>query len=148
MKGNRDCATVLWRINLYHKKTNCNISQKQLQIHSANNVYALRNTGALVNYLHNTMFSCTKSALVHAVKKGHVATWPGLTVEAINKHFKLTAATAAAMGHINQKRQNIPSTKERLLEQEDEDITPLGSGGKTHLVFAVVLDQGQIYTDL
>jgi hypothetical protein len=69
-----------------------------------------------------------------------LATWRGLTVEAINKHLKLTAA--AAMSHMNQKRQNIRSTKERLLEQEDEDITPLGSGEKTHLVFAVVLDQG------
>jgi hypothetical protein len=90
MIGNRDCATGLWRINLYHKNTDCNISQKQPQIHSANNVYALRNTGELVNYLHKAMFSCTTSALVHAVKKGHVATWTGLTVEAINKHLKLT----------------------------------------------------------
>jgi hypothetical protein len=105
MKGNRDCATGLWRINLYHKKTDCNISQNQPQIHSANNIYALRNTGALVNYLHKAMFSCTKSALVHAVKKGHLATWPGLTVEAINKHLKLTTATA--MGHMNQKRKKI-----------------------------------------
>jgi hypothetical protein len=46
------------------------------------------------------------------------------------------------------KRKNIRSTKERFLEQEDEDITPFGSGEKTHLIFAVVLDQGQIYTDL
>jgi hypothetical protein len=45
-------------------------------------------------------------------------------VEAINKHLKLTTATT--MGHMNQKRQNIRLTKERLLEQEDEDITPLG----------------------
>jgi hypothetical protein len=75
-----------------------------------------------------------------------LAAWTGLTVEAIKKHLKLTTATA--MGHMNQKRQNMWSTKERLLEQEDEDITPFGSGGKTHLVFAVVLDQGQIYTDL
>jgi hypothetical protein len=91
------------------------------------------------------MFSCTKSALVHAVKKGHLATWPGLTEEAINKHLKWTPATA--MGHMNQKRQNIRSTKVKVLEYEDEDITPMGSGEKTHLVFAVVLDQGQIYTD-
>jgi hypothetical protein len=60
--------------------------------------------------------------------------------------LKLTPATA--MGHINQKRQNIQSTKLKVLETEDEDITPMGSGKKTHLVFAVVLDQGQIYTDL
>jgi hypothetical protein len=66
--------------------------------------------------------------------------------DAINKHLKLTPATA--MGHMNQKRQNIRSTKEKALETEDEDITPVGLGEKTHLVFAVVLDQGQIYTDV
>jgi hypothetical protein len=131
---------------LHHKKPNRNISQKHPQIHSANSVYDLRKKCALVNYMHKTMFSCTKSALVHAVKKVHLATWPGLTVEAINKHLKLTTATA--MGHINQTRQNTRSTKERLLEPENEDITPFGSGEKTHLVFAVFLDQGQIYTDL
>jgi hypothetical protein len=54
------------------QKNDCNISQKQPQIHSANNVYVLRNTGALVNYLHKAMFSCKKSSLVHAVKKGHL----------------------------------------------------------------------------
>jgi hypothetical protein len=53
------------------------------------------------------------------------------------------------MDHMNQRQQNIQPTKERLLEPENEDnITPLGSGEKTHLFFAVVLYQGQIYTDL
>jgi uracil DNA glycosylase len=66
------------------------------------------------------MFSCTQFALVHAAKKGHLATWPGLTVKAINKHLKLTTATAK--GHMNKKWQNIRSTKERFPEQEDEDI--------------------------
>jgi hypothetical protein len=65
------------------QKPNCNIAQKQPQIHSANNMYALRNTGALVNYLHKAMFSCNKSDLVHAVKKGHLATWPGLIMNFI-----------------------------------------------------------------
>jgi hypothetical protein len=38
--------------------------------------------------------------------------------------------------------------RKKFLEAEDEDITPLGSDEKTNLVFSVVLDQGQIYTDL
>jgi hypothetical protein len=70
------------------------------------------------------MFSCTKSALIHAFKKGHLATWPGLTEDAINKYLKLTPATT--MRHMNQ---------------------PQASGEKTHYVFAVVIGQGQIYTD-
>jgi hypothetical protein len=80
----------------------------QTQISEANNVYELRNTRALVTYMHKAMFSCNKSALINYVKKGHIATWPGLTEEAINKHLKVTPATA--MGHMNQKWQNIPST--------------------------------------
>jgi hypothetical protein len=83
------------------------------------------------------MFSCTKSALIDAVKKGHLATWPGLTEEAINKHLKLTTATA--MSHMNQKRQNIRSTKEKLLETQDEDITPMVSGEKTHFFLQLSL---------
>jgi hypothetical protein len=106
MKGPRDHATGLLRINLLQKNPTCTISQPlsqpPYQPHSANNVYALRNSGALVNYPHKAMFSCTKSVLVHAIKRGNLATWPGLTVEAVNKHLKLTPETA--MGHMNQRR--------------------------------------------
>jgi hypothetical protein len=50
------------------------------------------------------MFSPIKSALLQAVKNGHLITWPGLTEHGINKHFKMTPATA--MGHMYQFRQN------------------------------------------
>jgi hypothetical protein len=114
----------------------------------ANNIYELRNTGALVNYLHKAMFSPTKSALLQAVKSGHIITWPGLTEQAVNKHLKLTPATT--MGHMNQRRQNIRSTSKTPItsDMEDEEVTPAGLGTKTHLVYAVVVDQGQLYTDL
>jgi hypothetical protein len=146
MKGSRDSNTGLWRINLSQNKNRYITAPAKTQIQSVNNAYSLLNTGALVNYLHKAMFSCTKSALIHAVKKGHLATWTGLTDNSINTHLKLTPATA--MGHMNQKRQKIRLTKEKIHEYNDEDITPQGSGDKTHLVFAVVLDQGHIYTDL
>jgi hypothetical protein len=146
IKGSRDHATGLWRINLLQTNPTCAISQPPYQPHTANNVYDLRNSGALVNYLHKAMFSCKKSAPFRAIKKGHLTTWPGLTVEAVNKHLKLTPATD--MGHMNQRRQNTRSTKPKLIAQNNEDITPLGSEEKTHLVFAVILDHGQVYTDL
>jgi hypothetical protein len=71
-------------------------------------MYELRNIGALVHYLHKSLFSPTKSAMLQVVKDGHLITWPGLTEDAINKHLKLTPDTA--MGHMNQRRQNIIST--------------------------------------
>jgi hypothetical protein len=114
----------------------------------ANNVYELRNTGALVNYLHKSLFSPTKSALLQAVKNGHLVTWPGLTEKAINKHLKLTPATT--MRHINQRRQNIRSTSKTAITSDIEDITTTNtnSGTKPHLVYAVFVGQGQLYTDL
>jgi hypothetical protein len=141
LKGARDMDTGLWRINL----------RKEYQQHPhkvANNVYELRNTGALVNYLHKAMFIPTKSAMLQAVKNGHLIDWPGLTEQAINKHLKLEPASA--MGHMNQRLQNIRSTSKKPVTSDIEDkyVTPAGSGNKTHLVYAVLIYQVQLYTDL
>jgi hypothetical protein len=94
------------------------------------------------------MFSPTKSALLQAVKNGHLITWPGLTEQAINKNLKLKPAMA--MGHINQRRQNIRSSSKNPLASdiEDESVRPAGLGTKTHIVYALLFDQGQLYTDL
>jgi hypothetical protein len=107
-------------------------------------VYELHITGPLVHYLHKALFSPTKSALLQAVKDRHLIMWPGLTEDAIHKHLKLTPATA--MGHMNQRRQNIRSTSKTPIADEPKPNTNLGT--KTHLVYAVMVDQGQLYTDL
>jgi hypothetical protein len=137
MSGPWDLDTGLWRINL--RRNNQQVHQLVV-----NNVYALRTTGALFHYLHKATFSPTKSALLQAVKNGHLITWPGLTEDAIHKHLKLTTATA--MGHMNQKRQNKRSTSKAPVADVPPTDTDLGT--KTHLVYAVLIDQGQLYTDL
>jgi hypothetical protein len=91
LNGPRDLNTGLWRINW--KQSHNHIPEP-----ISNKVYELRNTGALVHYLHKALFSSTKSAMLQAVKDGHMITWPGLTEDAINKHLRLTPATA--MGHM------------------------------------------------
>jgi hypothetical protein len=50
------------------------------------------------------------------------------------------------MGHMNQRRQNIRSTSKTPIADQPTSDTDLGT--KTHLVYAVVVDQGQLYTDL
>jgi hypothetical protein len=72
LSGPRDFHTGLWRINL--KQTNNHTPDP-----IANNVYKLRNTGALFHYLHKALFIPTESAMLQAVKDGHIITWPGLT---------------------------------------------------------------------
>jgi hypothetical protein len=137
LSGPRDVNTGLWRINL---RTTNNHKPEPI----SNNVYELSNTGALVHYLHKALFSPTKSAMLQAVKDGHLITWPGLTEDAINKYLKLTPATA--MGHMNQRRQNIRSTSKAPIEKQQTPDTDLGTN--THIMYAVVVDQGQLYTDL
>jgi hypothetical protein len=141
LKGTQDLDTGLWKINLRKE-------YQQTQQEVANNVYELLNTGALVNYLHKAMFSPTKYALLQEVKNGHMVTWPGLTEKTINKHLKLTPPTT--MGHMNERRQNIRSTSKTPTTSDIEYVTatPATSGTKTHLVYAVLFDQGQLYTDL
>jgi hypothetical protein len=134
LSGPGDLNTILWRINSKHHKPEP----------IANNVYELRYTGALVHYLHKALFSPTKSAMLQAVKDGHLITWPGLTEDAINKHLKLMPATA--MGHMNQRRQNIRSTSKAPIEKQATPDTDLST--KNHLVYAVIVDKGQLYTDL
>jgi hypothetical protein len=63
LSGARDLDTGLWRINLMK-------DNQKLQQSVANNVYELRNTGALFHYLHKALFSPTKSALLQAVNTG------------------------------------------------------------------------------
>jgi hypothetical protein len=137
LSGPRDLDTGLWRINL---------RQDNQQIHQlvANNLYELRSTCALVHYLHKALFSPTKSALLQAVKNGHLITGPGLTEDAIHKHLKITPATV--LGDMNQRHQNIRSTSKASLTNFPTTDTDLGT--KKHLVYAVLVDQGQLYTDL
>jgi hypothetical protein len=129
--------TGLWLINLKQ-------DDQQLNEPGANNVCELRNTGALFHYLHKALFSPTKSALLQAVKNGHLITWPGLTEDTVHKQLKLTPATA--MGHMNQRSQNIRSTSKPPIADAPQNDTDLGT--QTHLVYAVLVDQGQLYTDL
>jgi hypothetical protein len=118
LSGPRDLDTGLWRINLRQ-------DNQQLHQSVANNVYELHNTGALVHYLHKSLSNPIKPALLQAVKNVHLVTWPGLTEEAIHKHLQCTPATA--MGHMNQRRQNIRSTSKTPIEDVPISDTNLGT---------------------
>jgi hypothetical protein len=78
LSGPRDVTTGLWRINL--KQTH-----KHIPYPIANNVYELHKTGALVHYLHKSLFSPTKSAMLQAVKDGHLITWTTIAVSCCSR---------------------------------------------------------------
>jgi hypothetical protein len=70
-----------------------------------------------------------------SVKQGELTTWPGLTEDSINKHLKLTPETA--MGHMNQKRQNIRSTSNevKITSDLEEATVPLMIWETKHIWF-------------
>ena len=67
-----------------------------------------------------------KSTWLKAIRNENYAGWPLLTVENINKHYPETDETP--MGHLNQTRANVRSTKPKrasLPEATAEELVQL-----------------------
>ncbi len=66
----------------------------------------------MIQYIHATLFSPTKSTLLKAIAAGNLITWSGMTAANIRKHLPDTAATA--LGHLDQERQGLQSSKNKI----------------------------------
>ena len=107
-----------------------------------------------IQFLHAAAFSPVLSTFLQAIRNGHYATWPGLTVENVRRY--LPKSTATVKGHLDQTRKNQRSTKPKVtIEDTDEhDIVahpPITDGKRTHFVYAAIVDapneSGRVYTD-
>ena len=63
----------------------------------------------LVQYLHACCFSPVPSTFKKAIKKGFLKSFPGLTVELVDKYLPTSIATAK--DHLVQERQYLQTTK-------------------------------------
>jgi hypothetical protein len=99
-----------------------------------------------VEYLHQTLFSPVLSTLLKAIDKGNFATWPMLTRANVTKHLPKSEATP--MGHLDQKRKNIQSTK-RIPTPTQPPIHQTSE--RTHQTYVDLLDinetTGKIFSD-
>ena len=97
------------------------------QHHHTLNVITQKNqpTKHLIQYLHATLGSPSKSTLLHAIRNNHLIGWPGLTIDNVNKY--LTETPATAKGHLDQHRQNLQSTNETISKPYNvtDDISPI-----------------------
>jgi len=57
------------------------------------NMYELKTQPELVRYLHASAGFPTKPMWLRAVRNRQYASWPGLTPEAVSKHFPITRPT-------------------------------------------------------
>ena len=77
--------------------------------------------------------------------------WPGVTVETIQRYLPKSEATT--MGHLDQQRKNIQSTKVQPNDTETmASPEPLENGQHTHAMYATTIcynePTGKLYTDL
>ena len=84
--------------------------------HQTNATLPTTNLQEHIKYLHQCAFSPTTRTWIQAVKKGHFKTWPGVTVEVIQHYLPKSEPTT--LGHIDQQRKNLQSTK---LTDDDQD---------------------------
>ena len=81
--------TKLWLVPLHQQKqlrlinNNNHLSTTQ----QINNIQQTKNQEQLIQYLHQCLFSPTKSMLIKAVKNNQLLGFPGLTTQAIIKHL-------------------------------------------------------------
>jgi hypothetical protein len=147
MNGYRDTNTRLWRLKTAsHASDPPPPPAQNGPTHKTHSVNALVPEGTIADmiaFLHKAMFSPTTTTLLQAVKNGHLATWPGMTTENINKHLPKSIATA--LGLIDQQHKNTRSTKPKTptttpTPQSDTQPTSENPNEQTHQVFPAIID--------
>ena len=83
-QGTREQMTGLWTLPLdkqhIQKETKRTIP---IALHMAHNTYQMTSKQELIQYLHQCLFCPPKATLIKAIENNQLATWPGLTAEAV-----------------------------------------------------------------
>ena len=116
----------------------------QAALHNANSVYDLPSTKQAIKWLHAVCGYPVKSTWIKAIKAGNFHGWPLLTATNVLKYYTETIETP--MGHLNQTRKNVRSTKPKhpLEELHSNQLR----GRKEHDIYTKVYDTREtIFTD-
>ena len=83
INGWRDISTGMWKVALLPT----NQPTRKPPTEALHNVYELKTQPELIRCLHAAAGYPTKSTWVKAIKNNQYASWPGLTMDAVTKHF-------------------------------------------------------------
>ncbi len=97
LQGKRNYSDGLWNINFPASESLNFIIEKG------------RSAKDLSQYLHASLFSPVLSTLLYAIKNNHLITFPGINDINFAKHLPKSVFTA--MGHLDQERSGLQSTK-------------------------------------
>jgi hypothetical protein len=73
-----------------------------------------------IQHLHASLFSPATQTWTKVIENNHFSTWPMFTAQEVRKYLPKSVATA--MGHLDQQRQNIRSTKRKTRHKVNEDF--------------------------
>ena len=140
LQGWRD-ANGLWRLSRDDVKP---IIHPRSEV--AANVYSLPSIPQTIRYLHAAAGFPTKDSWIKAIKNGNYATWPGITAESVSKHFPESVETEK--GHMKKQRQNVRSTKQKAIADEEFDAVELTRTiTKQNILIKVINASETVFTD-
>ena len=144
LQGWRD-ANGLWRLSRTTTKPSA-CAHRRSPNESVANVYSLPSMPQTIRYLHAAAGFLVKDTWIDAVNNGHYSTWPGLTAKAIKKHFPESVETQK--GHMKKQRQNVRSTKQKVVVDELSERTELTRAvTKQNLLIKIFNASGTIFSD-
>ena len=148
LQGWRD-DTGLWRLDGDKTSMRGRVSETTTNTSAtdtASNVYSLPSTAQAIRFLHAAAGFPTKATWLKAIANGHYQSWPGLTSQAVRRHFP-DDALETQKGHMAKQRQNVRSTKQAIILDDDDNEPLTHSFAKHKLMVKVVNATRTIYTD-
>ncbi len=142
LQGWRD-ANGLWRVSRNDNKP-ITVSRSKKEI--AATAYNLPSMMQTIRYLHAAAGFPPKDTWIKAINNGHYKTWPGITAKTVNRYFPESVETQK--GHLKKQRQNVRSTKQRIVIDETDESEELTRAiSKQNIIIKTFNMEGTIYTD-
>jgi hypothetical protein len=113
------------------------------------NIYELPSTKEVIRFGHAALVFPTKASLLEAIRHNNLVTFPGMTVDNVNKFFPESNETQK--GHMRQSRQGVRSTKvineDAMLEAETHPKPTPGIKFKDVYLRVFDMSKKAMYTD-
>ena len=128
IQGKRNKTSGLWQINNQQQpETNNYKEQPETNNYKEHEAYGIINSRTtkqqLAKYHHACAFSPAISTWTKAIKKGHFATWPGLTEELVQKYY--TPDDEISLGHMKAKKRSSNRAPQRSVSDPDPFLPDL-----------------------
>ncbi|KAL7534864.1 hypothetical protein ACHAXR_006130 [Thalassiosira sp. AJA248-18] len=112
----------------------------------ANSIYECETTGQLIHFYHATMGYPVTSTWCMAIGAGYFRGWPSLTSKRVRKFIKIVSE--AEMGHIDQRKVGIRSTKVDTDPDSMEPVPQTPLNNKAHHVYmSIAKVEGRLYSN-